>query len=61
VQLADGRAAFVKVALDDLAATWLRKEHNVYARVAGSFIPPLLGWRDDESTLLVIEDLSDAH
>lgn len=59
--LADGRAAFVKVALDDLAATWLRKEHNVYANVAGSFIPPLLGWRDDEPTLLVIDDLSEAH
>lgn len=59
--LADRRIAFVKIALDDLAAAWLRKEHNVCANVADSFIPLLLGWRDDEVTLLVIEDLSDGH
>lgn len=61
VRLADGRDAFAKIALDDLAAAWLRDEHNVYANVSGTFIPPLLGWRDDHATLLVIEDLSDAH
>jgi hypothetical protein len=60
VILADGRDAFVKIALDDLAAAWLRKEHNVYANVSGTFIPPFMGWRDDDVTLLVIEDLSDA-
>jgi hypothetical protein len=61
VTLAGGRRGFAKIALDDLAAGWLRDEHNVYANVSGSFIPPLLGWLDDDVTLLVIEDLSDAH
>jgi hypothetical protein len=61
VILADKRTAFVKIALDDLAAAWVRKEHNVYANVAGPFIPLLLGWLDDDVTLLVIEDLSDAY
>jgi hypothetical protein len=61
VTLADGRGVFVKAALDDLAASWLRKEHNVYANAAGWFIPALVGWRDDDVTLLVIEDLSGGH
>lgn len=61
VELADDRTVFVKIALDDLAAGWLRKEHNVYASVAGSFIPQLRGWHDAEVTLLAIEDLSDAQ
>lgn len=61
VELDDGRSAFVKVALDDLAADWLRREHNVYSSVAGPFIPSLLGWHDDGATLIAIEDLSAAH
>jgi hypothetical protein len=61
VELADGRKAFVKVALDELAQGWLRSEHHVYANVAGPFIPDLFGWLDDETTLLVIDDLSAAH
>ena len=61
VELADGSSVFVKVALDELAAGWLRQEHNVYSAVAGPFLPRLCGWHDDELTLLVIEDLSDAH
>jgi hypothetical protein len=61
VELADGGSVFVKVALDDLAAGWLRQEHNVYASVAAPFIPQLRGWHDAEQTLLAMEDLSDAH
>ncbi len=61
VELADGRTVFVKVALDELAAGWLRKEHNVYASVTAPFIPELQGWHDEGETLLAIEDLSDAH
>src|SRR6266542_4829654 len=60
VQLADGRRAFVKVALDELAAGWLRDEHRIYAAVTGSFLPALLGWYDEHTTLLAIEDLGDA-
>ena len=61
VNLADGRRAFVKVALDDAAAEWLRQEHRVYSAVEAPFIPELLGWHDGEQTLLAIADLSDAH
>lgn len=61
VDLADGRRAFVKVALDDAAAEWLRQEHRVYSAVEAPFIPELLGWHDGEQTLLAIADLSDAH
>jgi hypothetical protein len=60
VQLADGRRAFAKVALDELAAGWLRDEHRIYAAVSGSFLPALLGWYDEHTTLLAIEDLGDA-
>jgi aminoglycoside phosphotransferase (APT) family kinase protein len=42
-------------------AEWLRREHEVYAALAGSFIPALEGWDDDGvRPLLAIEDLSDA-
>ena len=61
VELADGRRAFVKVALDDTAAEWLRDEHRVYSAVEAPFIPELVGWHDGEQTLLAIADLSDAH
>ena len=61
VDLADGRRVFVKVALDDAAAEWLRHEHRVYSAVEAPFIPELLGWHDGEQTLLAIADLSDAH
>ena len=61
VELADGRRAFVKVALDEAAAEWLRQEHRVYSAVEAPFIPELLGWHDGEQTLLAIADLSDAH
>jgi hypothetical protein len=61
VELADGGTAFVKVALDDRAVDWLRKEHNVYSSVTAPFLPQLLGWHDDGVTLLAIEDLSGAH
>jgi Phosphotransferase enzyme family len=61
VAFADGGSAFVKVALDEGAAGWLRLEHNVYANVAAPFLPELQGWHDDGVTLLAIDDLSDAH
>ena len=60
VELADGRRTFAKVALDELAAGWLRDEHRIYAGVTGSFLPALLGWHDEQTTLLAIEDLGDA-
>jgi aminoglycoside phosphotransferase (APT) family kinase protein len=61
VELADGRRTFVKVALDENAAEWLRQEHRVYSAVEAPFIPELMGWHDGEQTMLAIADLSDAH
>ena len=61
VELADGRRVFVKLALDEDAAEWLRSEHRVYAAVDASFLAGLVGWHDRERTLLVLEDLSHAH
>jgi hypothetical protein len=61
VTLADGRSVFVKSAEAPRLAEWLRREHEVYAALAGSFIPSLEGWDDDGvRPLLAIEDLSDA-
>jgi hypothetical protein len=62
VELEDGRRAFVKLALDEVAAGWLRDEHRVYSQVAAPFLAEFLGWHDGPGrTLLVIEDLADAH
>jgi hypothetical protein len=61
VELEDGATVFVKAALDERAADWLRQEHNVYSSVTARFIPELHGWYDGEVTLLAIDDLSDAE
>lgn len=61
VELADGRRVFVKSAEAPNLAEWLRREHEVYASLRGSFMPELVGWDDDGvRPLLAIEDLSDA-
>jgi hypothetical protein len=61
VTLADGRSVFVKSAAVENLAGWLRREHEVYASLEGTFIPRLIGWDDDGTRpLLVIEDLSEA-
>ena len=61
VELADGRRVFVKSSdLPNLAA-WIRREHEVYASLGGTFIPRLEGFDDDGvRPLLAIEDLGDA-
>lgn len=60
-ELDDGSRAFVKVAVDELTAGWLRDEHRVYTGVRGSFLPALLGFDDDGvRPALALEDLSDA-
>ena len=61
IELEDGRRSFVKVALDETSAEWLRDEHRVYSAVRTPFLPELHGWYDDAGTLLAIEDLGDAH
>jgi phosphotransferase family enzyme len=61
VELEDGRAAFVKQALDDDAAAWLRDERRVYDGVEARFMAEQVGWHDGGVTLLVLEDLTGAR
>ena len=62
VELDDRRRVFVKLALDDLAAGWLRDEAHVYTAGPAPFLPAFVAWHDEAGqTLLVIEDLADAY
>jgi hypothetical protein len=63
VVLRDGTTAFVKVATDDLTASWLRDEHVVYSLLRGKeFMPGYVGFSDDgERPALALEDLSGAR
>jgi hypothetical protein len=66
VSFEDGTSCFVKTAASQPGSPmdeWLRREHDVYSRLAAaSFLPRLLGWDDDGTQpMLVLEDLSDAH
>lgn len=61
VTLDDGRRVFAKAAEAKHMADWLRREHEVYSSLEGSFIPQLIGFDDDGGRpLLVIEDFSHA-
>ena len=60
--LADGRTVFVKSAVDELSAGWLRAEIGVYESVRGSFLADMHGHAEHEGLpLLVLEDLSEVH
>jgi hypothetical protein len=64
-----GSSAFVKAGDDRLLpGAWepiahgLRREHAIYTRLTGDFLPGLLGWHDEGGvTALILEDLSKAH
>ena len=59
VALEGGRSVFVKTAVDDAGADWLRDEHRIYRGVQAAFLPELLGWDDDGAfPVLVLEDVS---
>jgi hypothetical protein len=60
VDLDDGRTVFVKAAVNDLTAGWLRDEERIYAALEAPFMPRLLGWADGDRPVLVLEDLSAA-
>ncbi len=62
VTLEDGRTAFVKVATDDLTASWIRDEHLAYSMLRGApFMPAYVGFYDDGARpVLAVEDLSSA-
>lgn len=58
VELADGRSAFVKRAVDGPTRDWLRREQRAYAHLDGPWRPAVLGWEDGDEPMLVLEDLS---
>src|SRR3954469_11087233 len=60
--LDDGRTVFVKSAVDELSAGWLRVEIAVYTQLRGSFLPEFHGWTEHNGLpLIVLEDLGNAH
>src|SRR3954471_10666007 len=60
--LEDGRTVFVKSAVDELSAGWLRAEINVYSNVRAPFLAAFHGSAErDGLPLFVLEDLGDAH
>lgn len=62
VELDDGRSVFVKAAVNDLTAGWLRKESRLYRELRAPFMAELLGWVDEGGRpMLILEDLSEAH
>ena len=58
VALEDGRSVFIKAAVNDLTAGWLRDEHRIYSALEAPFMPRLLGWADGNRPILILEDLS---
>jgi len=59
VRLADSRSVFLKAAVNDLTAMWLRKEYRLYADLRAPFMAELLGWIDEDGRpILALEDLS---
>jgi hypothetical protein len=59
IELAQGRSVFVKSAIDDETAGWLRAEYHMYSHLDAPFVPTLVGWDDDgRLPILAIEDLS---
>ncbi len=60
LELDDGRSVFVKVAVNDLTAGWLRDEWRMYAELETPFMAALLAWADGDRPILILEDLSAA-
>ena len=59
VELADGRSAFAKTAVNDLTALWLRNEYRMYSELRAPFMAELLGWADEDGLpMLLLENLS---
>jgi hypothetical protein len=62
VSLANGRTAFVKTAVDERTAGWIRREIHAYHHLPVPHVPQLLGFDSKgEQPLLVLEDLRHAH
>jgi hypothetical protein len=58
---AGGGTAFVKAAVDDLTAGWLRDEIAVYRQLHAPFMPAVLAIDDADPPLIVLEDLRSGH
>lgn len=59
VEFVQGPRLFVKAAVDEQTAQWLRDEHRNYCGIKAAFMPQVLGWDDlGESPILLLEDLS---
>jgi hypothetical protein len=61
VRLSDGRSAFVKQALHESIVARLRREHEIYSHLSGSWLPEVLGFEDGPWPMLILEDLSSCH
>jgi len=62
VRFADGRSAFVKAAVDADTERWLRTDLLIMSTVDDDLVPRVIAWIEQgERSVLVLEDLSDAH
>ena len=65
VTFENGASAFLKAAVSEQTAEWLRAENAVYAHLGAygaDFLPRMLAWDDDGTRpILLLEDLSAAH
>ena len=62
VQLSDGSSVFVKGAVDEPTAAWLRTEHRFFSTIEAGYLPELRGWEGDGGNpVLLLEDLSPAY
>jgi len=62
LRFGDGSGAFVKAAVDDGTARWLRVEHEIITSMEAEFVSRVLAWQDSGGLpLLVTEDLSGAY
>ena len=61
-RFADGSSAFVKAAVDAETERWLRTDRLIMSTVDADLVPRVVAWIEaGERSVLVLEDLSDAH
>jgi hypothetical protein len=61
VVFAGGSSVFIKAAVSDDTARFLRDELRVYSAIEEDFLPRFLGWDDDGlRPVLILEDLAEA-
>jgi hypothetical protein len=61
-RFADGSSAFVKAAVDADTERWLRTDHLIMSTIDCDLVPRVIAWIEaGEQSVLVIEDLTDAH